>query len=440
MKTKKTFILMCCISILYTAKSQSLDSTKQFSRPFQFTFVYPIGTNGYESSNYDANFSINCIAGYNKSITGLEIGGFANTIKQDLTGIQVAGFSNVVLGKTTGCQFSGFSNYGNKITKGIQASGFSNVINDSATVSQFAGFSNIINGPTMGIQVAGFSNVIHGNTTGSQISGFSNVVTDSAKIIQCTGFCNVVKGKTTGIQVAGFTNVSTNNLEGIQISGFANTVSGTAKGSQIAGFTNICSQDVYGTQISGFINIAKKLNGVQLGFINVCDTVETGLPVGFLSFVRKGYHAFEISVNETGFISASLKTGIPKFYNIFSVGAKTSNNSIYYSYGYGVGTRINVNPQINIDVELASQAITIDWDIYSLNSLSNLELNASYALYKNIEVFGGISYNVFVTDQQGEDGKFTDNGIVPWSNFNREYRDVLVKMYPGAHLGINFTF
>ena len=84
------------------------------------------------------------------------------------------------------------------------------------------------------------------------------------------------------------------DIIGFQLAGFANVAANNAEVVQIAGFSNTAKDTLTGFQLSGFINTAKHVKGSQLGFINVCDTIEKGIPIGFISIVRKGYHTFEI--------------------------------------------------------------------------------------------------------------------------------------------------
>jgi hypothetical protein len=56
-------------------------------------------------------------------------------------------------------------------------------------------------------------------------------------------------------------------------------------GLQAAGFANIASE-AEGLQLAGFLKCGRaESKGMQLGFINVADTID-GIPIGFISFVR----------------------------------------------------------------------------------------------------------------------------------------------------------
>ncbi|MFC2136579.1 hypothetical protein ACFLTE_00240 [Bacteroidota bacterium] len=295
MKNKiKTIVVAVLISnnILF---AQTVSNDNLITRPVQITFISPMGTNGIESGKVINNFSLNMFAGVSGGLNGAEIGGFSNVIKNDAIGFQVAGFSNTVLGETNAVQI--------------------------------AGFVNVSKNKTRGAQLAGFSNVVVADFTGAQISGFSNTVKQNSE----------------GVQIAGFSNVSTDELEGVQISGFANTVKGNSKGVQVAGFSNVSTGNLEGAQISGFVNKADNVVGTQIGFINVCENIEKGASIGFLSIVKNGYHAFEIGVTESSFTHANLKTGSDHFYNIFSIGVKPDSEEWIWGVGYGVGTIFSIN-------------------------------------------------------------------------------------------------
>ena len=85
-------------------------------------------------------------------------------------------------------------------------------------------------------------------------------------------------------------------------------------GAQVSGLMNICGGDIYGAQISGLLNFGTRVHGSQIGVFNFSDSV-AGVPVGFLSFVRKGYHQLEISANESFPLNLALRTGVRQFYN-----------------------------------------------------------------------------------------------------------------------------
>ena len=70
------------------------------------------------------------------------------------------------------------------------------------------------------------------------------------------------------------------------------------EGLQLAGLINIARRHNSGVQIAGLVNYGTIVEGLQLGLINISNTVERGVPIGLFSYVQTGYHLFELSGNE----------------------------------------------------------------------------------------------------------------------------------------------
>lgn len=405
MKQINLFILAILMSLTLNALSQDLIKEKsEIVRPFQMSFITPMGTNGMESSKVTNIFSLNLFAGYSGGLSGFELAGFSNIIKGKTKGMQIAGFSNTNRNNVEGFQISGFSNFCLGSVKGMQIAGFANVVKDSIEAFQLAGFSNLSKGMKNGGQISGFANINHGDAT--------------------------------GIQVAGFTNINNGESKGGQISGFANISKGETEGMQIAGFTNV-SEDLRGVQISGFLNKAKKVNGLQFGFINVADTVEKGITFGFLSIVKKGYRTVEIGGNETFYGSANFKTGTEAFYNIISLGAKIDNNNIIWAWGYGIGTMFPVHENVKLNFDVVSYQVNEgEWFTNRLNMLNKASLAVNYKLNDYVTIYGGPTWNVQVSDTYDKEGIVDVSSFVSWSVYDKTKNRTNVKMYPGFTFGI----
>lgn len=360
-------------------------------RPLQISLVSPIGSNGLESWYITNVFSLNIIGGYAGGVQGAEIGGVYNLLKGDMNGFQVAGFVNTGQGSVTGGQISGFCNITSADVKGLQ------------------------------------------------LSGFTNVVTGDVAAAQITGFANVTNGSATGIQIAGFSNYAGSVPSGVQISGFSNVSKSDTKGGQIAGFSNVSNGDLNGIQISGFVNYAKNVKGAQIGFINIADSVK-GVSLGFLSIVKKGYRTFEIGGNESWYATGSFKTGTEQFYNIISVGARLRGNEMKWGWGYGIGTMFPVHDKVKVNVDAISYHINEDsWFTNRLNMLNKLNVCVNYRLNDFVTVFGGASWNVFISDRYDQWGDpVYDEGLVDWASYDRTFHRTIVKMYPGFTAGVRF--
>ena len=103
-----------------------------------------------------------------------------------------------------------------------------------------------------------------------------------------------------------------------QGAGFLNVTKGDFNGGQIAGFLNTTGGTHSGFQAAGFLNVAKTLKGVQIGIINVADSIEDGAQFGLLSFSRNGYKRLDLIGSETFYGQMNIKLGMKHFYNISS--------------------------------------------------------------------------------------------------------------------------
>lgn len=378
METKKimtTGILAFLLSLSGIIQAQ--DSIR--IRPFHLSFITPLGTNGLQSWNTVNRISVNLFAGYSGGLQGVELAGFANALNGDMEGMQVAGFCNNTFGTVNGIEVAGFWNFNRGQVNGLL----------------LAGFANVSMGRVAGIQGAGFSNYSRGSSSG-QLSGFANISTCDAAGIQGSGFANVTHGDMKGVQAAGFANVTT----------------GTHQGAQAA----------------GFFNYSHKLRGVQLGFVNVADTVEKGIPIGFLSFARNGYRVIQIGGNETLYGEISFKTGVRQFYNILSVGAASGRGNLKWGFGYGIGTLIPVGKRLDLSIEGVSWQIGGGhWFMDHLNLLNRLNLSLCLNFTRAIGVYAGFSWNV-----QVEDTEITKE----WKHYHPH---AVVSMYPGFNAGIRIS-
>jgi hypothetical protein len=239
--------------------------------------------------------------------------------------------------------------------------------------------------------------------------------------------------------LAGFSNVAGANADAVQISSFCNNVKDT----------------LTGLQLSGFLNTAKHVKGCQLGFINICDSIENGIPIGFISIVKKGYHEFEIGCGESFNAYASIKLGVSKFYNIFSVGMKPVSGNNLWGAGYGIGNEVKLSNRFRMNVDLMAYQIfdedyngfQFDWNIenwenqewdYEYSSLTTLSATLTWQIGKNFAVFGGPAFNVTASNKTNDLGELIGSGIAPYTMFSEEYHNTLIEMYPGFRAGLRF--
>lgn len=351
------------------------------TRKAQISFIPALGTNHLLSGLVANRFSFNILGGYAYAVNGFELGGLFNIIRQDVLGFQMAGFANLTGRNVDGFQVAGFANFNRGNAKGMQLSGFSNVVLDSLK----------------GVQISGFSNVSGGSARGAQVSGFTNVSGRYVRGLQLAGFGNITNGDIRGLQIAGFGNYNRYQSNNVQIAGFIN-LANEANGIQIAGFSNFTYLDMHGIQISGFMNYAKRMKGIQLGLFNVCDTIR-GIPIGLLSFVRKGYHVLEYSMNEQQAFTLAFKTGTHRFHNIVKVGQFQWENFNDLSFGYGLGTQQKIVGKLALELNVIGNGFyntisrTVPNQIWMVS-----EFNLVFKPFRYVTLFAGPSLNYLIQD------------------------------------------
>lgn len=387
MKTRKIALTGIQLSIVFCSMAIQIDSTSikgDSIKPFQVTFISPLGTNGYLSPKSTNYLSLNVIAGYNGGLEGIEIGGVTNVLEHNMTGMQIAGFANVVREDMEGIQIAGFSNMTNGNTEGIMISGFSNMAMKGGNIIQMAGFSNQSMAATKGPQLAGFANIAVDSIQGFQVAGFSNFSGKESEVTQIAGFVNATKGNVTGAQIAGLANVA---------------------------------KDVSGAQISGFINSPRKFEGIQLGIINVADTFSKGAPIGLFSHVIHGYRSLQLTVNDMQWIEAQYHTGVNRFYNIFSLGVAPIPGSEGWSFGYGIGTSVYNTRKSNISLNLTAHHVNEQsFFTEALNSV--IKFTPTYSFHPSSGSFAitaGPSINLLIQSNEDWYGEQFKSNTAPYA-------------------------
>jgi hypothetical protein len=127
------------------------------SAPFQFSFLYPLGTNGIHSPEYTNTVSVNMLAGISRNEKAFTLGGLANIIRHDAAGFQTAGIYNHIGNEGKGILLSGLANHTGYSYEGIQLAGLANITGNMKGV-QIAGLVNVAK-EVEGVQFAGLVNV-----------------------------------------------------------------------------------------------------------------------------------------------------------------------------------------------------------------------------------------------------------------------------------------
>ncbi len=357
------FLVSYCLIVLLPAQETEHNLE---NKPAQVSLFYPIGTSSVYSQNYYYNFSLNILAGRTGGTDGFEVAGWVNINDKFMKGFQGAGIGNVCFGTGENFQGAGIFNFVLKDFSGFQG----------------AGIVNTIGGKMEGAQMAGIGNFSQGLQGG-----------------QFAGIYNVSLGKVKGAQFAGIVNLASGESENYQFAGIANA-SNKITGIQAAGIINIADK-VNGAQIAGIANIADNVKGTQIaGILNICDSID-GVPIALVSYVRKnGYKKIEASTSEVNQVNATVKTGVRRFYTLFTVGYSPSNTNFNTSFGAGIGTSVLLkNKYVAIDFELRTSQFSKDFKIDNTLLNNSLIIDYSLILFKRIEVFAGPTFNILYTEK-----------------------------------------
>lgn len=305
---------------------------------------------------------------------------------------------------------------------------------------ELGGLFNIDRGDVSGFQLAGVFNANGGSMKGFQAAGTINANGGDFHGIQLAGTANVNGGSSIGPQFAGFANVCRGPGHGAQLAGFGNVQWGDYVGPQVAGAINVAMKRVDGVQISGLVNYGRDVHGSQIGFINAADSVK-GVSIGFLSFVRSGYHKIELSADEIFYANLALRTGTHKFYNIVTAGVKPDqiDGKTYWTAGYGIGTAPKLTNSLYLNFDLTSNQVNKGNWTNAVNLLNKLYGGVEFQAAKKLSLAAGVTLNGYVTDlsYDGYAPLFTD--YTPHLINDHTYRNnINLKMWWGFKFGVRF--
>lgn len=337
-------------------------------KPYQVSLTPGLGTHGRMSGQVVNKFSVNMLGGYAAGVDGVEIGTAFNIVKNDMHKVQVAGLINVVGGKTNGVQIAGFHN---------------NVL-DSMKGVQMAGVSNITEGSLRGVQLTGAIGQVYGNMNGVQLQGLA-------------GF---TRGNIVGWQVSGMLNYSGGKLEGLQLTGLTNYNRKDAHGAQIAGVGNINRGIMKGAQISAIFNYAKQMDGLQIGLVNIADTVN-GYSIGFINIVKRGYKKIVLFSTDVAPFNIAYKAGRSELYSILMGGFRPDQDQSSWSIGYGIGTVIPFNKVLSLPTEVTAQNMFQGGWNHS-TQIYRVQPSLAVKLAKRITVFAGPAFSISQPDSENK--------------------------------------
>lgn len=421
---------------------------------FQVSLLPGISTNGMHPGGYHNYFSLNLTSGYAASTRLFGLSVISSSDEESTSGLHVAGLANL-----TGVNaFAGMQKkeQDEKVRKGFEAN-------------------------LAGIQISGLSNVVLNNVFGGQITGGVNVSKGALQGLQLAGLGNIVYKYSFALQLAGLWNISFESMDGVQVSSLANFTRGGLFGFQVglynrAGFIegrNSYENDDPTALQAGLFNQAGKMNGFQVGLVNIAGTMQgtqigliniyrngkqagtrDGTAIGLLNFGNSGYAS--LYANELFFTNIELATGNSKNGRITS-----SQRNIYilnaliyandpgfldnegrWAFGYGLKkfyfNRSSAPGMNNFRfLSFGMDALHLNHEEGKLTRELSLLLRPKVSFgtrlhpkLKSIYIFGGISYNLYLSDSEYE--------LAPeFLETSSRLGDRMLDMWPGFSAGVH---
>ena len=346
----------------------------------------------------------------------------------------------------------GLFNIDKENVSGLQIGGLFNLVGDSMKGSQIGGLLNINGKKTTGLQIAGLSNINGGSVTGFQTAGLLNLNAYSMNGMQISGLMNINRQQQIGTGIAGLLNIN-KKAHGVYIACIGN-IQDSAQGALMAGLFNISMQqknamEIAGvfnylqngeshSQIAGLFNRTEKLKGIQIGFLNYADTA-SGVPVGFLSLVKKGVHQLEFSADEVMYLNLNFRSGVPAFYNIFYSGIQPAPGETLWSFGYGLGSSFRIKGKLRSDITLSAKHLSYGTFYQSPSERIQFYWGLEYKFSKTISVAGGPVMNFYLTDPSGDTYQAKYAQLAPFTMGETSYANgVNMKYWLGAQLALRF--
>lgn len=248
---------------------------------------------------------------------------------------------------------------------------------------------NLLAGYSLGVQ-------------GFEMGAVFNAVRGNVRGFQLAGAANFVGNHVTGFQYANMLNLTIGNLHGFQISQMLNYTGGNLRGMQLAGVGNVVAGTVNGYQLSGVYNYANIVeSGHQIGVVNYANYSKK-IPFGLFSYVRHdGYRRYEFGSNEFDYVNFSFKTGVSRFYNIFSVGVNARDNqSSIGTMGYGFGTAQSLGKGWMVNADGTGHIVlTNDQTLDEIKGgILKLTVGIEKKLGSRFALFAGPTLNLFISD------------------------------------------
>ena len=203
-------------------------------------------------------------------------------------------------------------------------------------------------GSIEGCEIGSILNFNKNNVAGVQVAGIGNLTLGNFKGVRVGGIFGTSQ-TFSGVQVNGIL-TGTNESNGVLVSGIINFT--RTSNVTVAGIANANIKAVKGFQLAGIFNITDKLTGVQLGLVNVVDSVEKGVSIGLISITRHDrYQQFSVSFADYMNIGVNFRSGTKSLYNTYSAGINFIADPLWVA-GFGFGHIQEIARNFNFQPEL----------------------------------------------------------------------------------------
>jgi hypothetical protein len=191
------------------------------------------------------------------------------------------------------------------------------------------------------------------------------------------------------------------------------------------------AESIDGAQIAGVVNVAGSVHGLQLGLINIADTND-GVPIGLFSLVRNVPIRAEVWADETGFVSAAVRSGNAAWYSLLGATADAKRSGGRWGGVAAFGHHSDLSDAFSLDIDLMNSSLFDDgrWD--AMSELSKLRVIGGWEPVAGVRILAGPTLNV----QTSWNG--AGENIAPKTLYEHRTDDLSVKVWPGVVIGARF--
>ena len=362
-------------------------------------------------------------------IGSVSAGLFLSSRPNVVDGIQLGGLGSMARDSLRGVQFAGVFNSAENASRGLQFSGVFNRIGSDLEGFQVSGVVNHLTGNLDGGQLSGTINTA-AHVHGGQFSGVANLANGVATGIQMAGVVNMAMEDGWGIQAAGVANRAV-SYRGVQFAGVLNAT-GAMRGVQAGGVVNIADGNVRGAQLAGLVNVAGDISaGAQIGLVNYARS-NKGLPLGLLSYVKETGLRYDVWADETGMVTAAIRSGNRWFSNYLGFSALPAEEPMNKAAVVGFGGEYSFRPRIYGALDIMHSILWQDSESFS-EHITKLRILVGFKATPYLAIFAGPSLNLLFSDTP------ETNIDIPRRIDNGQWGSTYYSLWSGFAVGVRLS-